>query len=103
VPTNILPDNRCHRKYAIGRKLKVATWNANGLANHSQAVKAFMLSQDIDILLVSETQFTNKSSVSQGTLCITQCILIVQRKSTITKRRPRHSPASLQDHGASPT
>jgi len=61
VPTNIWPDNRCDRKYAMERKLKLATWNANGLAKCSLEVKAFILSQDIDILLVSETHFTNKS------------------------------------------
>jgi len=43
------------------RKLKLATWNANGLAKHSTEVTAFILKQDIDILLVSETHFTNKS------------------------------------------
>jgi len=43
------------------KKLKLATWNANGLAKHSLEVKAFILNQDIDILLVSETHFTNKS------------------------------------------
>jgi len=42
-------------------KLKLATWNANGLAKHSLEVKAFILSQDSDILLVSETHFTNKN------------------------------------------
>jgi len=43
------------------KKLKLATWNANGLDKHSLEAKAFILSQDIDILLVSETHFTNKS------------------------------------------
>jgi len=45
----------------MDRKLKLATWNANGLAKHSLEVKAFILSHDIDILLVSETHFTNKN------------------------------------------
>jgi len=43
------------------RKLKLITWNANGLAKHSLEVKAFIFSQDINILLVSETHFTNKN------------------------------------------
>jgi len=43
------------------RKLKLATSNANRLAKHSLKVKAFILNQDIDILLVSETHFTNKN------------------------------------------
>jgi len=59
--TNIWPNDRRDRKYAIERKLKLATWNANGLAKHSLEVKAFKFSQDIDTLLVSETHFTKKS------------------------------------------
>jgi len=43
------------------RKLKLATWNANGLSKQSLEVKAFIFSQNIDILLVSETHFTNKN------------------------------------------
>jgi len=38
-------------------KLELATWNANELAEHSPEV---ILNQDIDILRVSETHFTNK-------------------------------------------
>jgi len=40
-------------------KLKLTSWNANRLAKYS--LEAFILRQDIDILLVSETHFTNKS------------------------------------------
>jgi len=43
------------------KKLKLATWNANGLIKHSLEVKAFIFSHDIDILLVPETHFTNKN------------------------------------------
>jgi len=43
------------------RKLKLATWNDNELSKHYLEFKAFILSQDIDILLVSETHFTIKS------------------------------------------
>jgi len=43
------------------RKLKLVTWNANGLAKHSLEIKDFIFSQDINILLVSETHFTNNS------------------------------------------
>jgi len=32
-----------------------------GLAKHSQKINTFIFSQDIDILLVSETYFTNKN------------------------------------------
>jgi len=43
------------------KKLKLATWNINGLAKHFQEIKAFILNQYIDILLVSKTHFINKS------------------------------------------
>lgn len=41
--------------------LRIAAWNANGLGNHCQEVKSFLINQNIDILLVSETHFTAKS------------------------------------------
>jgi hypothetical protein len=40
----------------------MAVWNANGLANHYQEVKSFLVNQQIDIMLVSETHFTNRNS-----------------------------------------
>jgi len=39
----------------------IATSNANGLAKHSQEIKTFIFSQNINILLISKTHFTNKS------------------------------------------
>jgi len=48
----------------VERKLKLAIWNVNGLlAKQTLEVKAFILSQDIDILFVSKTHFTNKSNL----------------------------------------
>lgn len=41
--------------------LKIALWNANGLTQHSQEVKSFIVSCDIDIMLITKTHFTNKS------------------------------------------
>jgi 4-hydroxy-3-methylbut-2-en-1-yl diphosphate synthase IspG/GcpE len=42
--------------------LKIAiTWNTNRLAKHSQEMKTFISSQNIDISLVSEIHFPNKS------------------------------------------
>jgi len=58
--------------------LKIATWNANGLAKYSQEIKTFIFSQNIDILLVSETHFTNKNycRIPGCTLYTTQCTLM---------------------------
>lgn len=45
----------------VHKNLRIAIWNANGLANHSQEVKYFLCDQSIDMMLISETHFTNKS------------------------------------------
>ena len=44
--------------------LKLAVWNANGLGHHTQEVRLFIKSLDLDILLVSETHFTERSHMS---------------------------------------
>lgn len=41
--------------------LKIAVWNANGLCKHAQEINIFLQNLNIDILLVSETHFTNRS------------------------------------------
>lgn len=42
-------------------QLKIAVWNANGLSQHKLEVQAFLNEQNIDVMLVSETHFTNKN------------------------------------------
>lgn len=42
--------------------LRIALWNANGLAQHSQELKTFIHLHNIDIMLISETHFTNMNS-----------------------------------------
>lgn len=41
--------------------LKIALWNANGLTQHAQELKEFINEKKLDIVLISETHFTNKS------------------------------------------
>lgn len=41
--------------------LKIAIWNANGLAQHSLEVKQFLSINNIDIMMISESRFTNKT------------------------------------------
>lgn len=41
--------------------LKIAFWNANGLSQHALEVKTYLLTSQIDALLISETHFTTKS------------------------------------------
>jgi hypothetical protein len=45
----------------MAQNLKIAHWNANGFGKHSQEIKSFLVNQNIDILLVSETHFTSRS------------------------------------------
>ena len=46
------------------KALKLAVWNANGLCHHAQEVRQFIKLLDLDILLVSETHFTERSHMS---------------------------------------
>lgn len=41
--------------------LRVALWNANGLANHYQEIKLSLIQHKIDVCLFSETHFTDRS------------------------------------------
>lgn len=41
--------------------LRVALWNANGMVQHYHEIKIFLMHQKIDILLVSETHFSDRS------------------------------------------
>jgi exonuclease III len=43
--------------------LKIAEWNANGLCRHAQEIQTFIQNLDLDILLVSETHFTDRSYI----------------------------------------
>ena len=46
--------------------LHIVLWNANGLARHTEELKAYLTLRDVDIMLISETHFTTKIiSVSQ--------------------------------------
>jgi exonuclease III len=41
--------------------LKLALWNANGLTQHIEELKTFLSLYDIDVMLISESHFTEKS------------------------------------------
>lgn len=45
----------------MAKFLRIALWNANGLEQHKEEVKTFLKNNYIDILLVSETHFTEKT------------------------------------------
>ena len=40
--------------------VRIALWNANGLAHHKQEIEFFLNLKKIDILLISEAHLTSK-------------------------------------------
>jgi len=99
-PTNMWPNDHRDRKNAMEGKLKLATWNANGLAEHSLEVKAFILSQDINLCL-KRILLTRATSECQDTLYLFEKLLlsrlleIIEREKMIPNRqfgfRNRHA------------
>jgi exonuclease III len=45
------------------RFLKLAVWNANGLMQHRDELKMFLYTHHIDVTLISEIHFTEKSYI----------------------------------------
>ena len=41
--------------------MRIALWNANGLAQHKFELELFLKQQQIDAMLISETHFTDKN------------------------------------------
>ena len=41
--------------------LRISTWNANGASRHVKEIEIFLKLNFIDIFLISETHFTEKS------------------------------------------
>jgi hypothetical protein len=44
----------------MAKFLQLAIWNANGLAQNKEELKIFLSIYDIDVILISETHFTEK-------------------------------------------
>jgi len=45
----------------MANTLRIVTWNANGLIQHKLELENFLQQEKIDVILISETHFTNKS------------------------------------------
>jgi hypothetical protein len=45
----------------MARFLQLALWKANGLTQHTEELKTFICIHNIDIMLISETHYTEKS------------------------------------------
>jgi hypothetical protein len=44
----------------MAKFLQLALWNANGLTQHTEELKMFIPSHNIDVMLISEMHFTGK-------------------------------------------
>ena len=47
----------------MAQALKIGVWNANGLPHHRDELVTFINTNEIDIMLISETHFTNKNYI----------------------------------------
>jgi exonuclease III len=45
----------------MAKFLQLTLWNANGLTQHIEELKTFISIHNIDVMLISETRFTEKS------------------------------------------
>jgi exonuclease III len=55
------------------RTIRIAEWNANGLLNHKLELMQFLPDNKIDVLLVSETHFTNGTVLKIPNYSIYHC------------------------------
>jgi exonuclease III len=44
----------------MAKFLQLALWNANGLTQHTEELETFISIHNIDVMLISETHFTEK-------------------------------------------
>jgi hypothetical protein len=70
--------------------LLIAVWSANGLSHHKNELQMFLLTQNIDILLISETHFTT-SNLPQITKKSSMLNFYSNAKST-SNRPNKHEP-----------
>ena len=45
------------------KPLKISVWNANGLCNHVHDLELFLKEKHVDVMMISETHFTQKSFI----------------------------------------
>jgi hypothetical protein len=54
-------DHRAYKNEIMDNPLRLALWNANGLTQHAEEIRTFISDYNIDITLISETDFTDKN------------------------------------------
>jgi exonuclease III len=53
--------------------LQILLWNANGLHHHAEELKTFLSLRNIDIMLIYETHFTDKSHLQIPNYVVYHC------------------------------
>jgi hypothetical protein len=53
-------DHRAYKHEIMDYPLRLALLNANGLAQHAEELRTFISYHKIDVMLISETHFTEK-------------------------------------------
>jgi hypothetical protein len=54
------PTDHCaYKNEIIDNPLHLTLWNANGLTQHAEELRTFISDHNIDVMLISETHFTN--------------------------------------------
>jgi hypothetical protein len=54
-------DHRAYKNEIMGNTIRLALWNTNGLTKHAEELCTFISYHKIDVMLISETHFTEKS------------------------------------------
>jgi exonuclease III len=54
-------DHRAYKNEIMYNPLCLALWNTNGLTQHAEELRTFISDHNIDVMLISETHFTDKN------------------------------------------
>ena len=73
--------------------MRISLWNANSLAQHKFELELFLKQQQIDVMLISETHFTDKNYLKINGYNIYYTNILVER--------PTVAPESISKHLAS--
>lgn len=86
--------------------MRLALWNANGLSQHRNEVEVFLKNNQLDMVLVSETHFTDRSYFNINGFNIIRCdrpdgtarggSAIIIKSSIIYEEQPQYSTIGIQ-------
>jgi hypothetical protein len=80
-------DHRAYKNEIMDNPLRLALWNASGLTQHAEELRTVISDHNRDIMLISETRFTDKNCFNYpSTQSTTQTIQ--QRKCNHKKLYP---------------